>query len=485
MFDLSQISWLNLPQITLVAAVIDFLLVVITIPWVLQTKKEPTSALAWCLVILLLPVVGVFLFLIFGYTHVSRPLKRKRRHRARYRAKQAGPGAPATPETEVDNVGDDLGRLAVKIGAFPPAPGNRVTLYHETQQAFDEMFAAIRAARHHIHLEYYIVQPDATGKYLLDLLCQKAKEGVEIRFLFDSMGSFQLPWRALKPLMRAGAKCDAFLPLNPLRRRLQINMRNHRKITIVDGRVAFTGGINIGDEYLGKNPRFGYWRDEHLRLEGPAVAELQRVFCEDWHFAFDETVEGRAYFPDLDLAGDAVVQIVDSGPDQEHNSIRTMYIAAMHGARERLWIATPYFVPDLSILDALRLAGYRGVDVRLLCPHRPDHRIPYYAACFYWQDLLDAGVKIYQYTKGMMHSKFIIVDGKWASVSGANLDNRSLHLNFEVSCLLHTPSVVEELEAAFKQDLRNSLRLDAKVFAKRSFLVRLAENACRLLSPIL
>jgi cardiolipin synthase len=282
---------------------------------------------------------------------------------------------------------------------------------------------------------------------------------------------------------------------------------------VVDGRVAFTGGLNIGDEYLGKVPRFGFWRDTHLRVEGPAVAGLQRVFVEGWDFAAEEDLRGPEFFPPLKSEGSSgrvvsgapslatshhspltthhplldncTLQVIPSGPDMELKSIREVYFAAVIRAQQRLWIASPYFVPDAGLRDALCLAGYLGIDVRLLCQHHPDKWIPFFASRYYWSDVLAAGVKVYQYTKGMMHSKVVLVDGEWASVGTANLDNRSLHLNFEVNCLIYSPEAVEELEAAFRRDLADSVLLDPKVYARRPLPGRLVENACRLLSPVL
>jgi cardiolipin synthase len=319
----------------------------------------------------------------------------------------------------------------------------------------------------------------------VDALVQKACEGVQVRLLYDAMGSYRLHRWRLWRLRHAGGKYCVFLPLSPWRRRIQINMRNHRKILVVDGRVAFTGGLNIGDEYLGKNPRYGCWRDTHLRLEGPAVAELQSVFIEDWDFAANENLQDPAYFPAPSTSGPYPVQVIQSGPDRELKGIREMYFAAILRARQRLWIATPYFVPDPGLLDALCLAGHLGVDVRLLCQYHPDKWIPFFAGRYYWSDVLNAGVKVYQYTKGMMHSKVVLVDGEWASVGTANLDVRSLHLNFEVNCLIYSPEAVAELEAAFRRDLAASIRLERHVFARRPFAGRLLDNACRLLSPVL
>jgi cardiolipin synthase len=375
--------------------------------------------------------------------------------------------------------------LATRLGSYPPQAGNRVTLYHETQTAFADLCDAIRDARQHVHLEYFIIHPDETGRQVLDLLTEKAKAGVEVRLLFDAVGSRRLNRRAVAALLGAKGRCCSFLRVSLLRRRIQFNMRNHRKIAVIDGQVGFIGGANIGNEYLGKNPKFGYWRDAQLRLRGPAVAALQGIFVEDWDFASDENLRGGAYFPELPPAGDAVVQIVESGPDQDTNRIRELVFAAITMARERLWIASPYVVPDQGILDALRFAARLGVDVRILSPRTPDHWLTYFAGRYYFANLMAEGVQLYEYTKGMMHSKIILVDSQWASVGSANLDNRSLHLNFEANCILHSRDLVAELEKAFQHDLRDAARLEPHAFRRRSFTGRLLENACRLLSPIL
>lgn len=469
-----------LPHVTLLAG-LEMLVIVLGISWVLLTKKEATSAMAWCLVVLLMPFIGVLLFWVFGYGHVVRPLRRKRRHRHLFHAHYPTLRAGSDPEATYG----ELGFLAQRVNAFPLRHGNRVTFYHETTQAFDALLEAIRGARKHVHLEYFIYRPDSTGQRLIELLTQKAKEGVEVRLLYDAMGGRSLSRRFMRPLTNMGGKVGVFLPLNPLRSRIQINLRNHRKITVIDGQIAFTGGMNIGDEYLGKSGYFGYWRDEVMKVEGAAAADLQRVFAEDWDFAMRESLIQDAYFPLPQQAGDAVVQVAESGPDQEINSIREIYFAAILAARERLWIASPYFVPDAGLLDALRLARYRGLDVRLLTIHRPDHYLSFYAGRFYWSGMLDVGVKLYQYTRGMMHTKMVLVDGRWAMLGSANLDIRSLRLNFEAVCLLHSPAVIAELEEAYLRDLEDALLTDAKAFAERSFAVRLVENGCRLLSPVL
>ena len=482
-------------------ALAHFLLVAGTLAWVLMIKTNSVSAVAWCLFIIFLPFVGVFLFFVFGYQHVHRPLKRKRRHKQRYRTPPHPAGYEEAHHAELTvkpehgrlaelSLSESLAQLATRFGASPVTVGNQIDFYDDGPPAFDAMLDAIRAARHHIHLEFFIWQPDELGQYVLDLLGAKAKEGVEVRLLYDAMGSHRLPARLLQPFHQAGCKSCTFLPLNLWRRRFQVNLRNHRKILVVDGSVGFIGGLNVGNEYLGKDPCFGYWRDTHLRLRGPAVCDLQRVFCEDWDFAADEHLSDRdgtdgRYFRAASVGGPYAVQIIDSGPDDDLRSIRDVTFAAILKAKRRLWIATPYFVPDSSLLDALRLAAYSGVDVRLLCQLHPDKWVPQYAARYWWTDVLTAGAKVYQYAKGMMHSKVMLIDDDFASVGTANLDNRSMYLNFEVNCLIYSPPAVQRLEESFLRDFRDSVLIDPQVYAARPFAGRLLENACRLASPIL
>ncbi len=470
------------PHLT-VLGTLNVLALLVVIPYILLTKKEPATAVAWVLFVLLVPLFGSLIFWGFGYNYLLNRVKHQRRQRPLIRERQVD--SPIPPDDAATAGDGEVARLARRFHAFPARGGNAVTLYHDTADAFAALLAAAEAARHHLHVEFFIFRSDETGLRLLDVLTRKAKEGVRVRLLYDAMGSVHLRERALAPLRAAGGQVFAFLPLNPLRSRVQINLRNHRKILVADGRVAFTGGMNIGDEYLGKGARFGFWRDTFLKLEGPSVADLQRVFCEDWDFAVRETLDAGDCYPPLPKAGDEVVQVAASGPDQEVNTLREVYFMAFLAARERLWVASPYTVPDAGLNDALRLARRRGVDVRILTIERPDHIVSFYAGKSYWSDLLSLGVKVYLYKKGMMHSKLVLVDGKWGTVGSANLDNRSLRLNFEAGCLLHSPTLLADLEAAFLRDLEDSRQLDPVEYERRSPLARAAENACRLVSPVL
>ncbi len=471
---------------TAVIAIVDLVLILPFIAWILTIKKESTSAIAWCLLVVLLPIFGAILFVLFGYQNVHRPLKRKRQHRSRYRTKPRLSPANSLSSHESSTAGyEGLAQLATRLGATPPTDGNRVEFYHDGRTAFDALFAAIEAAKHHIHMQFFIFRNDALGDKMLKLLAAKAKAGVQVRLLVDGVGARKFGRQMTRSLRECGGQSASFLPVSFWPRKFQINLRNHRKIVVTDGTTAFTGGFNVGDEYLGAWPRFSPWRDTFLKLEGPAVIGLQDVFIEDWDFAVGESLQGSAYYPALDAVGDVNVQVIHSGPDMEFRPIRDIYMAAILKARKRVWITTPYYVPDQGVRDALCLAALADVDVRLLLPKTPDHLMSHFAGRYFLPDLLAAGVRVYRYTNGFIHAKSVVIDGMWASVGSVNLDNRSLLLNFEVSCLFNTPRVVADLERQFLVDLEDSLRVDAKMFAKRTWPVRLAENVCRLFAPVL
>ncbi len=450
---------------------------------VMHLKREPMSAIAWSLTVLLLPFFGPFLFFVFGYQTVHRRLMQRRLSGRAYKRFTSRPdGTPA----RVPRRWAVLARLGHHGEGFPVTGGNAVTFYHEGEKAFDAMLEAIRSAEDHVHVQFFIFRSDELGGRFIDALRDCARRKVKVRLLLDSVGSYNLPSRLLRTLEREGGQVASFLPIaNPFR----VNLRNHRKVLVVDGKSGFTGGLNVGNEYLGKHPKFGYWRDTHLRIDGPAVEGMQHSFLEDWYFTTNDAVKGGEYYPwqngSSKAPGTTLAQVVASGPDADYKAIRETYVAAILRAHKRVWIASPYFVPDAGLRDALLLAARSGVDVRFLGLFRPDKWLPFLAGRYYWTDMLAAGVKVYQYSRGMMHSKFVLVDGQWASVGSANTDNRSLLLNFELNCQFFDSAVVRELEEAYLKDLEWSVRLDPELYATRPLIGRLAENACRLFSPVL
>lgn len=464
-----------------------YLLTLLLIPWViLQTKKQPVSILAWMMAIIMLPYVGSLLFLVFGINRVERSAVRKRA--ARHHIRQQLPGLSQyqmVPEEELNPTTRRLARLADRVALSRPCFGSSVEILADTNRTFGLMEQAIAGARHSIHLEHYIWQPDRSGTRLRDLLIKKAGEGVKVRFLCDGVGSMLLGRKFLKPMQAAGIEFANAVPGLSFRDRWSINLRNHRKIIVVDGQCGFTGGMNIGDEYLGRIARLGYWRDTHVRLRGPIVLQLQQVFAEDWYFATNQELTNRELFPTPEESGNEVAQIIAGGPDGEVDVFHALYFAAINEANERITLATSYFVPTPALVAALETAAYRGVQVRVVVPARSDHQWMVVAGRSYYESLLRSGVEIYEYGKGIMHSKTLTIDGLWSLVGSPNFDTRSLLLNFEVAAIMYGAKAASQLEEQFADDIQQSQRIDPEVFRKRRIHHRLAEQALKLFSPIL
>lgn len=320
-----------------------------------------------------------------------------------------------------------------------------------------------------------------------DALIQKAKEGVQVRVLYDELGSRTLRKKFFKELREAGGHVEVFFPskLRPIN--LRLNYRNHRKLVIIDGMTGYVGGFNVGDEYLGLNPKFGYWRDTHIRLQGTAVHAIQTRFILDWNQASHHHTLTYIpnHFPDYGPKGNVGMQIVTSGPDSEWEQIKNGYIKMISNAKRSILIQTPYFIPDASLLDALRIACLSGIDVNIMIPNKPDHAFVYWATLSYIGDLLKAGATVYIYDNGFIHAKTIVVDDEIASVGTANIDVRSFRLNFEVNAFIYDITIAKKLVSTFKEDLLVSRKFTYEEYLQRPLWIRIKESVSRLLSPIL
>jgi cardiolipin synthase A/B len=464
-----------------------YLLTLLLLPWVvLQTNKPPVSVLAWMMAIIMLPYFGSLLFIVFGINRVERSASRKRAARQHIRLQLPIVAQfQVTPEEELNPTNQRLARLADRVGMSRPCFGNTVEILSDTNKIFGMMELAIADAEHSIHLEHYIWEPDRSGTRMRDLLIEKARSGVRVRFLCDGVGSMLLGRRFLKPMRDAGIEVANTVPGLSFHQRWQINLRNHRKIIVVDGNIGFTGGMNIGDEYLGRVSRLGYWRDTHLRLRGPTVLQLQQVFAEDWYFATNQQLTDRQLFPQPEETGNDVAQIIAGGPDGEVNVFHSLYFAAINEAHERITLATSYFIPTPALVSALEAAAYRGVQVRILIPGRGDHQWMVIAGRGFYESLLQAGVEIYEYEKGVLHSKTLTIDGIWSLVGSPNFDTRSLILNFEVAAILYGARSAGQLEEQFADDLVHSRRIDRAVFRRRGIHRKFAEQTLKLFSPVL
>jgi cardiolipin synthase A/B len=454
--------------------------------WILLEKRSPVATLAWILALVALPYVGFVVFFFLGPRRIRR--KRLRHKRARGAVVLATPGtealatsAAAAADRPRDPREAQLVMLATRAGEPQSDLCEEVTLLHDAASTYDAIELAVRSAKHHVHIAYYILVPGRAGTRLRDALVERAKAGVTVRVLVDHVGSGAITKAWLAPLLAAGAKFARFNEVTFARLRSRIDFRNHRKIVVVDGTVGFTGGINITDDYLDA----GAWRDTHVRLAGDAVRWLQLTFLEDWNYATSYSPRGEEYFPLPTGRGKHRVQIVASGPDRELEPIQKMYFAAIALANERVWVTTPYFIPDDAVLTALTTAALRGVDVRVLVPKRSDSLVVTAAARSYYDALLACGVRVYEYEPTMIHAKTIVVDDLLSAVGTANMDNRSFRLNFEVTAILYGEEHARELAAHFKTDLRSSheVKLASRKLVSPGW--RVAEAGARVLSPLL
>jgi cardiolipin synthase len=364
---------------------------------------------------------------------------------------------------------------------------NHVDIFTDGKDKFKALFEDIKNAKNNIHLVYYIIRNDKLGNELLELLALKAKQGVKVRLLYDDMGTRMLLRRKFfRPLIHAGGEVASFFPARIPLVNLRVNFRNHRKLAIIDGKIGYIGGFNIGDEYLGLNQKFGYWRDTHLRIAGSAVYGMQTRFILDWNQASPHDIKNEeSYFPDITPQGETDIQIVSSGPDSEWEQIKNSYIKMINSAKKYIYMQTPYFIPDDSLLNALKLSALSGIDVKIMIPNKPDHMFVYWATLSHIGQLLKTGVKVYIYQKGFIHAKMLVVDGKIASVGTANIDVRSFRLNFEVNAVLYDRKLSSRLGKIFREDMEESTELTLHDYQNRPLWIRFKESISRLLSPIL
>ena len=468
--------------------------VAISVVSVLLRKKEPASALGWSLAIVFLPGVGLGLYLLVGWNRIAKPLHKKILHRLAFSSQidEASARHTTTPDEHLrppqSKKWGTVEKLLIKLDQGPRRTGNSVQLYQHGVVAFEAMERAILAAEHHIHIEFFIFRDDQLGRRATEALVKKAREGVEVRVLVDGIGS-RGNRRLLKALRQAGGEGFRFLPVRLLGLfgKATPHLRNHRKIVICDGKVAFFGGLNVGVEYLGRRVNRGRdWFDLHVRLEGPSVWDLQEVFLEDWDFASGHSPPSDPYFPLPQISGGAPVQIIAGGPDQQPNAIRQALIAGFARATSSIRIFTPYLVPDRTLRDAMMTAARAGITVEVITQMPPaDHPIVHLCGEYFMEELLAAGVKIFGYQEGMMHAKAVTIDEEWAMIGTANLDNRSLQLNFEQMAILDGAEEVAALEKTFANTKEHCRPYSTELLQERSAPRRLLSNVARLLAPIL
>lgn len=458
---------------------------------IILEKRSPFKTAAWVLALILLPVFGVVFYLFFGQEYRKKKLFSRKGLKSlnRYRRlsfrqlRQFEQSLKMLPPKVREK--ENIIRLLLKNSNALLTTGNRLKILNNASETFDAIFKAIKKATHHIHLEYYILENDNIGNQLKALLIEKSREGVEVRIIIDDVGSWSLGKKFISDLQKHGIEIYSFMEVRFPRLTSQVNYRNHRKIVVVDGKIGFTGGINFADRYLKGVKEIGPWRDTHLQIEGDAVNCLQVVFAADWFFVVHENLTGRKYFPQLSGAGETPVQISASGPDSDWDSIGQAFFAALGSAKSKIYIATPYLMPPHEIIYALKTAALSNVDVRILMPEKSDSIIPHWSSFSYIEDLLEAGIRVFFYQNGFIHSKYIIVDDVFSTVGTTNLDFRSLETNFEVNAFVYDEDFTGELEKQFKTDLKNCRELKLEEWKQRKWHFKFRESLAHLVSPLL
>ncbi len=445
----------------------------------IQTARTPQGAVGWAVFLVTAPYLGVPLYLFLGH-HKFRGYEISRRDSERIVEAVADFGKRHKPlrKTEKDTI------LFEKLGDLPGVSGNGLKILIDGDEVFGQIFEAIDQASTYVLVQSYIVNNDGVGRQLASRMIAASKRGVIVRFIVDAIGSKGLPDNYFDELRSAGVQCVDAKSMRGPKNRFQLNFRNHRKTIVIDGHVAFTGGLNFGDEYKGLDPRFGQWRDTHARLTGPVVSQLQLVFSEDWHWATDELLIDELNWDAKLDPEDMTALVVATGPGDELDSGALFFISCLAEARERIWIASPYFVPDIDVLSAMKLTALRGVDVRLLVPEVIDHRIPWLAAFAYFDEIRDVGVKVMRYNEGFMHQKVVLVDDALAAVGTTNLDNRSFRLNFEAMAVFFDKRAAKEVQDMLEADFARSFEL-TKSLNEQPWKIRVGAPLSRLLSPLL
>jgi cardiolipin synthase len=375
-------------------------------------------------------------------------------------------------------------RAAERLAGMRFLRGNSLELLIDGAATFDSILEGIDAAESYVLFQFFIVHDDEIGREVKRRLIERAGSGVRVFFLYDEIGSHDLPRAYLDELRKAGVAVSAFHTRKGPSNRFQINFRNHRKVVVVDGRVAWIGGHNVGDEYLGRDPKFGHWRDTHVRIEGPAALAAQLSFAEDWHWATGRALDGVSWTPVPSPSGDVPVLILPSGPADELETASLMFTDAINSAVDRIWIASPYFVPDHGVMTALQLAGLRGVDVRILIPDEPDHLAVYLAAFSYLDEAGSTGVRFYRYRDGFLHQKVMLIDDSVATVGTANFDNRSFRLNFEITAVVSEAIFAAEVEQMLETDFANARPMEPGEYDRKPWWFRFGVRLARLTSPI-
>jgi cardiolipin synthase len=469
--------------VAIVITLVEILGIAAAIHAVMNTRTSQ-GAIAWGISLITFPWLALPLYAIFGrskfkgYATIRHIGDEKARQVFETCRKEA-----VEKNLIIKELSGSEGALS-KLVDLPMTRFNKSRLLIDGEETFQYIFDGIASAKEYILVEFFIIKDDKLGRELKTRLISKARENVKVYFLYDEIGSHKLPSNYTQEMKDAGIITSAFHTTQGKTNQFQLNFRNHRKIVVVDGKIAYVGGHNVGDEYVAGHPKLGPWRDTHVELSGPVVLEIQFCFVQDWYWATSSIPE-LSWRLTKSEGGLEESIIIPSGPADPFDTCALMFTHAINSARERIWIASPYFVPDSQILGALKLAALRGVDVRILLPEKPDHRVVYLASFSFYRNTIPVGIQLFRYTAGFMHQKVFLIDSTCAAVGTANLDNRSFRLNFELTLLNFDRAFIDKVEAMLQNDFARSRKVALEEYTQRPFYFQLAVRFASLLSPIL
>ncbi|HPF50643.1 MAG TPA: cardiolipin synthase [Draconibacterium sp.] len=455
---------------------------------ILLEKRSPYKTVAWILALILLPIIGVLFYLVLGQEYRKRKMYSRRglqglREWRRKTSRQLRSFDPPQNHQELRQY-EHLIRLMLNNSNALLTTGNDLQLLKDGDHTFSVLFEAIANARHHIHLEYYIFGNDKIGGQLVELLLKKRTEGVEVRIIVDDVGSWSLNKRFFRHLRENSIEIYPFMEVRFPRLTSKVNHRNHRKLTIIDGKVGFIGGINIADRYVEGDSKLGKWRDTHLKITGDAAASLQVIFAADWYFVSKQDLKGRDYFPKFSETPGIPVQVCAGGPDHDWEGIAQAFFSAITSARKRIHLVTPYLMPPPALLEALKTAALSQVDIRIIIPQKSDARVSQWCSFSYVEELLEAGVRIFLYQNGFIHSKYMLVDDSFSTIGTSNFDFRSFETNFEANAFIYSHSFLKEVEAHFLDDQTNCQEVKLVQWRKRPVINKVREALAHIVSPM-
>ncbi len=465
-----------------------FIIILSVIFLILKENKSPTTTLAWIQIMIFLPFVGFILYLIFGINYRKRKIFSIKQKEDLIELEKLYRFSSIDYSESKNYAHSEFLRiikLAENNANSELNLNNEITVFFNGKDTIDALLESLEKATHYIHLEYFSISNDEIGNRLKNILIKKSLEGVKIKLIYDAVGSWRLGKSYINELERNSIEVKAFLPVKIPILSSKLNYRNHRKIVIIDGKIGFIGGVNIGDKYYGKSKYYGYWRDSHLKIEGDAVHSIQRAFLINWLFLDGKTDHLANYFPSHNITNKVPVQIISSGADSNWENIMQAYFSSINIAKQYIYIQTPYLVPNESMLTALKTASLSGVDVRIIVPSFPDHKIVFYGSRSYFDELLEAKIKIYEYQKGFIHSKTLIVDDKFVSIGSANMDIRSFEENFEINSLIYDETFAKKIHHQFELDFLDSKKISIEEISKKNIFVKSSESISRLVSPLL